>query len=279
MIVAPRNSFTVFCRRKSKGDPAMINRARKDRAGSVNADVIEVFASVQGEGIYLGERQTFVRFAGCNLACLFCDTAAKETERKCRIEKEAGSGAFEVRPNPLTHQELLSVVERLTPVRGTVSLTGGEPLLHAEFLQDFIPMLKNCGYRVYLETNGTLYDELALLVSQIDVIAMDIKLPSATGEKDFFEEHAKFLEIAKSTDVFVKAIITANTLEDEIQRCAEIIASVDSNIPLILQPVTPVKPEIYKPSPQDLLRLQANCLKMVRNVRIIPQCHKMVGLL
>ena len=65
----------------------------------------------------------------------------------------------------------------------TVSLTGGEPLFSVEFLEAFLPLLKAAGHRIYLETNGTLPDNLTRVIEYVDVISADIKLESSTGMK------------------------------------------------------------------------------------------------
>lgn len=255
----------------------MVYRAGRTQGETLYADVIEVFSSAQGEGIYLGTRQTFIRFTGCNLACRFCDTT-RQSQKHCKLETEAGSGDFEIKENPLKTPDLLCAVERLTPQGGAISLTGGEPLIHAAFLEKFLPVLKENGYRIYLETNGTLHAELQKLLKYLDYVAMDIKLPSATGEGDLFEAHARFLELAKATNVFVKTVITGSTRENEVLRCATIVAAADPNIPLILQPATPVDERILPPSQQFLLSLQATCSKVLHDVRVIPQCHKIAGI-
>ena len=235
--------------------------------------IYEIFASIQGEGLYLGHRHTFVRFAGCNLTCAYCDTPESREPKpdRCRVEKVAQSRRFDHIPNPLAVDQIASFCRDLSSE--TVAVTGGEPLLQADFLALLIRTLRHEGFRTYLETNGTLHDALPSLVDCTDVIAMDVKLPSATGESEKWDAHARFLETASRTEVFVKAVVTCDTPEAEIVRCADMIAGVDEQVPLVIQPVS--EPAV----PGDLLiRLQQAASKRLRDVRVIPQCHKLLGL-
>jgi organic radical activating enzyme len=100
----------------------------------------EIFYSIQGEGTWTGTPAVFVRLAGCNLACDFCDTdyALKEL-----LPVEA-------------------IVERVRALGGDcpmVILTGGEPLAQAATL-DLIAALRSDGRRVHIESNGTIYTDL-----------------------------------------------------------------------------------------------------------------------
>ncbi len=232
----------------------------------------EIFASIQGEGLYLGHRHTFVRFAGCNLACAYCDTPdSREPEpARCRVEKPATSRRIEHLSNPLTVDKVVSICRELES--RMVALTGGEPLLQAGFLATLIRVLRREQFRTYLETNGTLFDDLAGLVESLDVIAMDVKLPSATGENGKWDAHARFLRAALPSEVFVKTVVTRDTLEAEIVRCARMIAEIDERVPLVIQPAT--EPAV----PGDLLmNLQQAACQRLHDVRVIPQCHKLLG--
>ena len=73
--------------------------------------------------------------------------------------------------------------------------------LHRDYLLKFLPELKKNNFSTYLETNGTLFGNLREVINFIDIIAMDIKLPSSTGKWDFWNEHAEFLKIAKEFTV------------------------------------------------------------------------------
>jgi len=223
---------------------------------------------VQGEGIYCGQSHTFVRFAGCNLACAYCDTPQSRESKpaSCRI---AGSDA--TISNPVSIQDVVAQCRRLG--RRTIALTGGEPLLQARFLADLMPELREHGFLNYLETNGTLYKDLTRVAIYADCIAMDMKLPSATGQIEQWDAHARFLEIALGTEVFVKAVVTANVPSDEILCCAELIARLDRRTPLVLQPAAG-----NSPTGERLAELQSLALELLDDVRVIPQCHKVLGL-
>lgn len=241
---------------------------------STNGWLHEIFSSIQGEGLYCGQRQTFVRFAGCNLACDYCDTpAAREAHPPvCHMEHVAGSGEVALIENPVDAEQIVAFCRELG--RDVISITGGEPLMQVDFLEALLAGLKGLGLVTHLETNGTLYRELASVVRWVDVVAMDMKLPSAAGDGKMWEEHSKFLEIASGAEVFVKVVVSAETGEEEIGRCCDLIAPLDRHIPLIIQPVSGAQGV-----PGELLmRLQNAAMDRLADVRVIPQCHKMLGL-
>jgi organic radical activating enzyme len=233
-----------------------------------------VFASIQGEGLYCGQRQTFVRLAGCNLACGYCDTraASDPNPNACRIEMAAGTGGFRDLPNPIGTDDVLDACRALGA--DVVSITGGEPLTQIVFLDALMLELKASDFIVHLETNGTLWQEMRRVIDCADVVAMDIKLPSATGQEAQWDSHAKFLKIAAASEVFVKAIMCAETSEDEIRRCADLVAKISRRIPLVIQPVWDHAPV----SGLHLMKLQGAALESLDDVRVIPQCHKVLGL-
>ena len=117
---------------------------------NVRAEITEIFSSIQGEGIFLGAKQIFVRFKRCNLRCAFCD------EARDGVAKE------------YTSLELMKEIKDLDRSSGphhSVSFTGGEPLLYWDFLRTFLKTFKkNRNFRSYLETNGTLTHELSKII-------------------------------------------------------------------------------------------------------------------
>lgn len=226
------------------------------------AKVSEVFLSVQGEGVYAGEPQIFVRFHGCNMRCAFCDTS---------------------QDNPPEDASLRSVIDKILDLNKdkkveTISVTGGEPLLHSSFLSILLSHLRDHGYKVHLDTNGTLPDKLKEIIDLVDVVAMDIKLPSSTRDKEFWKEHREFLETARPKRAFVKMVITAETTEADINKAVDLIESIDENIPLILQPVTKAGDFDKITENANLIKWQKSALGKLKDVRIIPQLHKIQGI-
>ena len=213
----------------------------------------EIFTSIQGEGPYVGEKQIFVRFCKCNLACKFCDT----------------DFSFE-NANEYDEIELFNLL--LNKKADTISFTGGEPLVEADFLLSFLEKYKDkLNKKIYLETNGTLPCALSKIIDFVDVVSMDIKLKSATDEKNRFDDNEKFLEIANKKEVFIKVVFDNNIADDEIISCIK-LAKKNNNL-IILQPKMPMSEKL------NIEEIFDKFYKNYKNIRLIPQVHKFLNLL
>ena len=248
------------------------------------ASLVEVFSAIQGEGLNVGTRQIFIRWANCDLRCKFCDSVHTWHSRgTCRIEQSPGQRDFETYPNPVSISRLLDWVQQLncSPLHDSISLTGGEPLLHDTFLISFIPQVRaRTALPIYLETGGHRPTELAGVLSYLDCVGMDLKLPSVSGETRW-SNHAECLKLCDDAgvDVFCKLVISANTDPAELGKAAQLVRAVSANIPVILQPVTPVQArgQLQPPTPLQVLDWQAAMKEYLRSVRVIPQTHKAIG--
>jgi organic radical activating enzyme len=126
----------------------------------------------------------------------------------------------------------------------------------------------------YLETNGTMPDALVSVIDLVDVVAMDIKLPSSTGLQAFWDVHKKFLKIARKKDVFVKTIVTGNTLESDVHKMIAILQETNAVPVVVFQPDS--YEDIAKLSPQ-LDYYRDLCISSGFAACVIPQMHKILG--
>lgn len=237
-------------------------------------NIVEIFSSIQGEGLYVGTRQVFVRLSGCNLACAYCDTPnSRQFTEQALIERTAGKRDFMRLVNPLPLNDVAQYINSPLSVRHhSISLTGGEPLCQSQSITQLAPLLKA---PIYLETNGILFRQLTEVLPYIDIISMDIKLPSIAG-REYWQEHSDFLRLAATKNVFVKIVVTGQGKDEELEQAFALVASIDPNITVILQPVTPVN-GCEAPLPDAMLIYQERALKLLNNVRVIPQTHKFMG--
>lgn len=222
------------------------------------AKISEIFTSIQGEGPFVGQKQVFIRFSKCNLACKYCDTDFK-------------NAAVLFAP--------LKLVEKINDIDcDIISLTGGEPLLEVEdsaFLLEFLKLLKAQpkAKKIYLETNGTKIAQLKKIIDFIDIVSMDIKIESATGQKNRFKENEEFLKTAieNNKKVFVKIVFDKNIKDDEIEAILKIAKKY--NVEIILQPKMPLDKGL------DMIKIFDKFYNQYKNVRLIPQVHKFLNII
>ena len=231
----------------------------------LQTEISEIFSSLQGEGPYLGVKQIFVRFGRCNMHCTYCDELDKMKEE-----------AF-TKYSLMALMQEISIFEKEKGKHHSISLTGGEPLFYTPFLRSFLPELKRDGFTTYLETNGTLPDQLREVINWCDIIAMDLKPASSTGARAFWTEHEAFLKVAIQKEVFIKVVITPGTKPEEIERCVSIVAGINPKLPFIFQPLS----DPIGINTQALSLIEKSFFQIAKqklhDVRVIPQMHKIWG--
>ncbi len=238
----------------------------------------EIFASVQGEGTGIGQRHIFVRFLGCDIRCRYCDTPGSPGDAggTCSVQIAPGLPVEQEQvANPVSASRLTDFCSRLRipgPSHPWISLTGGEPLLQQAFLVDWLPLVKK-NFSIYLETNGIRDEAVKRVRDLVDVVSMDFKLPSATKQRPFWQEHRRFLAAVKGNNVLVKAVITSDTVRSDVLAAIQVIAEVDAAIPFILQPAS----GDFSPPASMLIEYQDEALGAIRDCRVIPQAHKLLN--
>jgi len=165
--------------------------------------VVEVFSSLQGEGRNQGRPTVFLRLAGCNLACAWCDTA---------YAREGGE-----------ELDADAVLDRVRATAGPcrrLCVTGGEPLLQQEALVPLAAALAAEGFAVEVETNGTI--DFAPIQSHA-AVTMDVKCPSSGEESGLSllaglgpEDAVKFVVADLADLAYMENVLSAHPTEAEV---------------------------------------------------------------
>lgn len=168
--------------------------------------LIELYKSVQGESSFAGLPCIFVRFAGCNLRCAWCDSEYTFTGGK-----------------PFTQAEVIAQIEAVAPCK-LVEFTGGEPMLHAKELLPLMDVLLAQGYTLMIETSGE--RPLAEVPKAVHKI-VDVKCPGAGAAANSFNmanldaltlnDEVKFVLTDRRDYEFAKVFIAEHDLRHRVR--------------------------------------------------------------
>jgi 7-carboxy-7-deazaguanine synthase len=166
--------------------------------------LIELYKSVQGESSFAGVPCIFVRLAGCNLRCAWCDSEYTFSGGK-----------------PFTEDEIVAQIEALAPCK-LVEFTGGEPMLQARELLPLMQRLLNAGYELMIETSGE--RPLADVPKAVHKI-VDVKCPGAGSAANSFRmenldaltknDEVKFVVSDRADYEFARGFIRQHALDDK----------------------------------------------------------------
>jgi 7-carboxy-7-deazaguanine synthase len=170
----------------------------------MNLKISEIFLGIQGEGCNVGIPMVFVRLYGCSMRCQFCDTTYswedKDVQRFNHVEV-------------LTEEQILEKVKSFGCQR--VCLTGGEPL--EQNINTLCEMLVQAGYKIALETNGSIYS--SVVYSMADWIAVAPKHRGIDGQWLCRANEFKFV-IRNTMDLrYAEKVKTAGAIVKWIQPC------------------------------------------------------------
>ncbi len=225
--------------------------------------VVEVFRSLQGEGLFSGCSAVFVRLAGCNLACEWCDT------------KYALEGEF----RKLCYKEVVSEVSMTASPPTIVCFTGGEPMVDdSRDFRKVLDYLKIRGYQIHVETNGTIRPGKRK-IPYVDFWSVSPKL-HCDFEEAYPPGKTSYLEAIKSICMLEaeKQLKFVITREEEVPLITKLIIDMElpdeiiKNLPIVIQP------ERFTFANDPLIEGNQHRLEYVKNLpKLIPWCEKHLG--
>lgn len=165
----------------------------------------EIFASIQGEGITAGVPSVFVRLALCNLRCTWCDT--KHTWDWTSYDRKARTMMLRAE----------DIARRVQSTRvSNVVITGGEPLLQQRRLVDLVSVLKECGLRIEVETNGTFQPDSGLATA-VDQWNVSPKLANSGNDVTRREVATSLAWFAAKPHAYFKFVVARPSDLDEVR--------------------------------------------------------------
>lgn len=172
--------------------------------------VVEIFKSIEGEGIRAGRPCTFIRLYGCNMSCSYCDSM------------------YACKGNDYTEMTVAEIMDKVKKLGcKLITLTGGEPLLHFDEVGELLDELSD--YFVNIETNGSI-DPAIVYNYDNTIVTMDYKCPSSGMEKFMKEE---YLDSLCDCDV-LKFVVGS---KEDLERAREVISNLSTNPEIYFSPV------------------------------------------
>ena len=260
---------------------------------STAAPIQEVFSSIQGEGLYLGEPQVFLRLAGCPLRCAWCDTPGSwmlSDPPRARIDAPDSSRREPGWASPF--QAACWIAEVEGGRARTLSVTGGEPLSWPLFL---LGLREICpGRRLHLETAGAHPQTLEIVLDAVDHVSLDLKLagdmgppvpiaePAASPEPaprdaaSWSAARRACLRLVAGRDACAKVAIVGGRRPADFEPVLDELAELAPALPLVLQPVTPLA-GVPAPSRAEVDAVLALAEDRELRPRVVPQVHRLLG--
>lgn len=220
-------------------------------------NVCEIFYSIQGEGIEVGSPTLFVRLAGCNLYCSWCDTKYSWVDSKVWGLSE------------LTDEIVSRAIINDSNIE-TLCITGGEPLVQAKELERLLRLLEPYDFHISIETNGTIWPsyDLQKLVS---FWSISPKLRSSGQQLD----EDVIVNYNRSDVKLQFKFVICN--QEDFNQLIELLDKKDRISPwrnIVVQPDgTKCTLEVYVERLQWLTEL---VIESRRNIRVIPQVHRII---
>ena len=266
--------------------------------------MLEVFASIQGEGLHVGRPQVFVRLAGCPLRCRYCDTPGSwelSDEPRGVLRRSRADGGPRRLEGWSSALDVAAWIVELDPDATTaVSLTGGEPLVWPDFAGRLADLIQPRD--LHLETAGHDPAALAEVLPHVAHVSLDLKEPGDLDAPQAFaltaelEEHGPrvpadlpaseaqwesvrrdVLRLARPAQDCAKLVLVGGRPASAYVALLEDVSDFAPELPVVLQPATPLR-DAPAPSQELIDEVLRAAQARELDVRVLPQVHRALGM-
>jgi organic radical activating enzyme len=239
------------------------------------AEISEVFASIQGEGLFLGTMQLFIRF-GAHAGNCHANITEHDNVADGQFWYRTLPGTRNLKgKSPITAGRLHNDITRHFPLEQfyCISLIGEEPLLHAGFLADFLPRLKRDGLKIFAQTAVPSIKDFAIINGMLDILCLDLELPRKMNENEL-KRLASIIEMTNPVSTYLRLTVDAHEnphiLLDRLARLPI------SPYTLVLQPRMTGLSHISDWDTGTILEWLNLFAPLFAHIRWIPQVHKLL---
>lgn len=220
---------------------------------------IEIFDSIQGEGIFVGAKTTFVRVKGCDCHCSWCDEPLHRDPKAKLLATNA--------------DEIMEII-KMHPSK-IITLTGGNPCIYD--MSELVAAIKEEGLDVHVETQGTVMPQW---LRDVDFITISPKGPSSGNPTDLFKLQQmlkRFRRTAKQIKPVVMVSNKGEVSEEDMSLLRKIVKMFPRNY-VVAQLGDDGKEGMEYGARYRVLCDRIHSEKELDNVRVLPQIHKIGGL-
>ena len=235
----------------------------------MNVRLFEIFTSVEGEGILYGTKTLFVRLAGCPFSCFYCDTPESlplDSGKEYSIEQ-----AYQL------------IDDNVKEKTYKVNFTGGDPLVQYEAVTELAKYVQSKNIPTYLESSCFDSKKFNHILPFIDIVKIEFK----TRDSEFVDaqHYPNLIEnaieclnssIESKKKVYIKIVVSSKTENTSIKELLDEIFQIISKDDIsgfIIQPTH----GIAEPSLEQLLKIYDTVIPYYKEVRVVPQLHKIIG--
>jgi organic radical activating enzyme len=251
-------------------------RKRLKTANS-RTDISEVFASIQGEGLFIGTMQLFIRMGNVEAECQSIKQSSDQSAENSFWLRTLPGTRNVMGKSPITASKLFADLKKHYPLQQffCIAMIGSEPLQQMDFISEFLPMLRRENLKIFAQTSAPSVKNFATLVQLVDLLCLDLEVPRkeiASNRK--CKRLTDVLELTRPSTTYLRLTVDAH--ESPHVLLSQLKQLPVSKHTLVLQPRMEGLSHISDWDTGTILEWINLFAPLFAQIRWIPQVHKLL---